>query len=156
MTSMAAAETIRIFFSNRLEFYRMLLDRIPEPKFKEYLRQVIEPHLANTEPPPDPVEIHLDKDSLLPGLCLGDLLKKDGYGRALARTAISFEDALKRAQSVEETGLLFFQAIAEAAQEAVFARNQMDSHRQCLNGLLLLDDAVRYRKIAMPTGPESD
>lgn len=152
MTAETAAETVRIYLENREEFYRTLLARVPEPKFREYVREAVEAHLKHGETLPETIEIR-PEDNTLQGLLLRDLLKKRGSGHALARTTISIEEALARAQHVEVTGLLFFETLARLGKDVSFAQQQAENHRACLGNLLQLDDALRYRKIPMPPAP---
>jgi len=144
---------VRIFLANREEFYQTLLARIPEPKFREYVREAVEAHLKYRENLPETIKISSGADALLQSLRLRDLLKKRGYGHALARTTISIEEALTRAQFVEETGLLFFETLSRLGKDVAFAQQQAENHRFCLGNLLRLDDALRYRKIPMPPSP---
>ncbi|MBU0508596.1 hypothetical protein KKH27_07165 [bacterium] len=144
-------EAIRIFIGNRADFYRTILSRIPDPQLREHLRAAVEKWLETGGMPQVQIPGLAVDDELIGGLLLRDIFKKPRYGFALARTAISFEEALARAEQVEEAGLLFFGTLSEnAADRRGEYEPFVEAHRGCMASLLRLNDSVRYRKLPLP------
>ena len=142
-------ELIRTYLQNRAEFYAALLPRIPD----ERQRAALETASAPTEAPPtllsaaEGLPDGASDDDLLRALGLHDTLKKAGFGRAFGRTAISTLEALQRAQSVEESGVILFEHLQSAypSSSEVF-RAELSRRRAALAALLKLEDSLRYHR----------
>jgi hypothetical protein len=140
-------DAIRNYLGNREEFYATLLPRIPHETLRTRLQAAVD---AMSSQPTILEAAHQlqgeqDSDELLSALELRDLLKKVGFGALYGRTCISFEEALSRAELVEETGALLFEQSAAITGLSAFGQEASD-RRQALATLLRLGDSLRYRK----------
>ena len=145
----AILDWIRNYDTNRRDFYAALLPRIMFPR----LRQLLSDTIAGDSEKPIPLSIPgRDRvtDEFVQRLGLRDILKKTGYGHMLGRTTISWEEALSRAEIIEETGALFFEALARCSPINSADYSQTAAHyRLRLGKLLVLEDSVRYRKVKL-------
>jgi hypothetical protein len=151
----AVRELLRTYLQNRAEFYAALLPRIPDAR----QRMAFEAAAASNESPQALIaaaeslpDIASD-DDLLPALGLRDALKKAGFGNAFGRTAVSTVEALRRAQSMEETGVLLFdylQAAYPSLTDVFHA--ELLRRRAALAALLRLEDSLRYHRF--PPSPQ--
>lgn len=142
-------ELIRTYLHNRAEFYAALLPRIPDERQRAALAAASAPSEAPQTllSAAEALADGASDDDLLRALGLHDTLKKAGFGRALGRTAISTVEALQRAQSVEETGVILFEHLqsAYASSSEVF-RAELSRRRAALAALLKLEDSLRYHR----------
>jgi hypothetical protein len=140
---------VTIYLHNRAEFYRTLLPRIPHPALRREFElfvalQPLEPELPW---PDDAAGLREMPEDLLSAFTLRDLIKRPANGRSLGRTAISFEEAISRAQDVEETGLLFFELLGRHLPDlAGLFQTEAEKHRATLADLIRFDDEVRYHR----------
>jgi hypothetical protein len=142
-------EYIRNYLQNRADFYTVLLPRILPPAFREQLASAVMPLAA-----PDSLLqimdtfVFPDKDAeIFRGLILHDLLKKNTFGSASGRTAISYDDALQRSVAIEEFGTLLFRRLCDCAPVPPAPLvAEYEHHVRALASLLELDDQIRYRK----------
>jgi hypothetical protein len=153
MSSSQALKTIReltrTYVQNRAEFYAVLLPRVPDAR----QRAALEAATAPSDSPPalmaaiESLPGRASDDDLQRALGLRDTLKKAGFGRAFGRTAISTMEALQRAQSIEETGVLLFEHLQAAYPSftEVF-QAELRHRREALGALLRLEDSLRYHR----------
>lgn len=142
-------ELTRTYVQNRAEFYAVLLPRIPDAR----QRTALEAAAAPTDSPSalmaaiESLPESASDDDLQRALGLRDTLKKAGFGQAFGRTAISTIEALQRAQSIEETGMILFEHLQAAYPTftEVF-RDELRRRRAALAALLRLEDSLRYHR----------
>ena len=138
-------QAVENYVRNRANFYEALFRRIPEPGMVERLQPLADPLVPTADLLDQirslPAQVESD---LLDALKLRDLLKKSGSGSALGKTAISVDDALARAEHVEETGVLLFWSLSEFNFE--FA-SELDKRKHALAQVLHLTDDLRYHRI---------
>lgn len=149
VTASELSAIITIFRRNREEFYTTLLPRIPNPALQEHFRRAIQPWVNEF-----PIDLSADfvvndlESNLINSMILQDIIKKEGFGKAIGRIVISYEDAINQATQLEETGLLFFKEIERLIGDRISSvRDVVEQHRQALGALHTLQDAVRYRKL---------
>jgi hypothetical protein len=149
-TGKSIRSLIRTYLRNRGEFYRVLLPRIPDAGQRTAFEEATCPTEAvgtlvaalerlpeaNSEP------------EFLSALGLRDSLKKNGFGFAFGRTAISTTEALQRAQFMEETGIVIFERLlAEYPSFAEVFQAELSRRRAALAAMLKLEDSLRYHRL---------
>jgi hypothetical protein len=140
-------EAIHNYLLNRGEFYATLLPRIPLEALRNRLRGAAgmissdETILKAAHQLSDA----RNTDEFLSALELRDMLKKAGFGTLYGRTCISYEEALFRAELIEETGAVLFEQCAAGADISTF-RQEALNRREALAAVLRVGDSLRYRK----------
>jgi hypothetical protein len=134
------------YLTNRNDFYSVLLPRLFPEEIRKRLAEAVRPiepdsavwdavnNLKATE----------STDDLKNILRLRDVFKKHTFGTISGGTVISVGEALKRAQEIEENGLLLFEQISRLVSDPfirVVARQ-----RYILGRLAELEDALRYHR----------
>jgi hypothetical protein len=145
------SEAVELYLQNRTGFYEILLTRLPDVMLRERLRLDVEP--LSTAPLSAETVQHLSeaRDELLAALKLKDLLKKPGYGSALAKTTISVDEALARAQRVEETGVILFALLIDHSADADkgLFREEFGNRKRALARIFRLEDELRYHRLKL-------
>lgn len=146
-TTRTTRELAEYFRRNREDFYATLLPRIPDPRHRNAILDIVNSDYTD----PDLIEAiaelpeNSDHDEFISAIGLRDLLKKSGYGRIFGRTVISIFDTLQKAQTVEETGMLLFQNLAvQFPTLSPSFKREADFYRKALTALIRLEDALRF------------
>ena len=140
---------VAIYLKNRAEFYDELLRRLPHEQMREHVRGAMgsiameEALLAAVTALPEVVAV----DSFLATLTLKDALKKPAYGLNLAKTTISWEEALERCEGLEETGIILFDELCRAGLDSTGEwAAQAARRREALAAILKIGDDFRYHR----------
>jgi hypothetical protein len=143
-------KSVLIYLKNRAEFYLELQRKLPHEKMRSLIGSAAgssETDAALSEA----VELlpeTIPEDPFLSVLILRDALKKPAYGQNLARTTISWEEALERCAALEETGIVLFEGLCRAGLDGagVFEK-EAARRRETFAALLKIEDDFRYHKM---------